>query len=92
MFKLQRRSAILAGILIVLVLVICVTAFGRKPGVKTDNPAGKSLVVYWGKDRETKRAALRIAAKAGAARADLSGKRALPNIADYDNIFVGAPL
>jgi hypothetical protein len=87
---LRRRGAIFVAILIV--LVICVTAFGRKPAVQTGHPAGKSLVIYWGADRDTKRAARRIASLAGAPLVDLSGKRSPPNIADYDNIFVGAPL
>jgi hypothetical protein len=86
---LQRRGTLFFYIFVV--LIFFVTACG-KPIVQSDHPAGKSLVIYWGKDRDTKRAAFRIATIAGAALADLAGKWTSPNIADYDNIFIGAPL
>jgi hypothetical protein len=71
---------------------LCATGCLREPEVRTDHPAGKSLVMYWGKDRDTKRAAYRIAHHAGAALFDIAGKEPLPNPLDFDNFFIGAPL
>ena len=64
----------------------------RKPTVQTDHPAGKTLVMYWGKNRDTKRVAYCIAHHAGAALFDIAGKEDLPNLLDFDNFFIGAPL
>jgi hypothetical protein len=63
-----------------------------EPEPRTDHPAGKTLVIYWGKNRDTKRVAYRIAHHAGAALFDIAGKERLPNLLNFDNFFIGAPL
>jgi hypothetical protein len=57
-----------------------------------DERAGPNLVVYFAKDRDTRRAARAIAQKTGGELFDLNGEKPLPNPLDYDTFFVGGSL
>jgi hypothetical protein len=89
--------------LVLLALCACraallLTGCAAAPAFQPDHPAGKTLVVYWGKDRDTKRVAYAVADHAGAALFDLSaktgeaGKATVPDPRSYDNFFIGVPV
>jgi hypothetical protein len=77
---------------VALAAALCAAGCLREPEVWTDTPAGKTLVIYWGKNRYTKHAAYHIAGYAGAALFDIAGKKPFPNHLDFDNFFIGVPL
>jgi hypothetical protein len=64
----------------------------EEPVFQPDHPAGRTLVVYWGENRDTKRAAYLIARRAGAALFDIAGKERFPDPLGFDNFFIGTPV
>jgi hypothetical protein len=62
------------------------------PVYRTDNPAGRSLVLFWGEDRGNTRAAYEIAEAAEARLFDIAGGNDAPDLRDFDTFYVGIPL
>ncbi|MDR0376881.1 MAG: M15 family metallopeptidase [Spirochaetaceae bacterium] len=55
-----------------------------------DERAGPNLVIYFAVDDNTRRTARTIAKKTGGELFDISGKKPLPDLSDYDVFFVGS--
>jgi hypothetical protein len=73
-------------------LVLAGCALPRKDiAVIPDERAGPNLVIYFAKDRNTRRIARAIARTTGGELFDISGKKPLPDLLGYETFFVGAP-
>ncbi|MDR0663411.1 MAG: M15 family metallopeptidase [Spirochaetaceae bacterium] len=58
--------------------------------VSPDDRAGRNLVIYFAENRDTLRAARRIAKITGGELFDIAGKKPLPDVLDYETFFVGS--
>jgi flavodoxin len=58
----------------------------------SDERAGPNLVIYFAEDKNTRRIARTIARTSGGKLFDISGKKPLPSLLNYDAFFVGTSL
>jgi hypothetical protein len=76
---------------LILVLAGC-TLLNKDHTVRPDDRAGPNLVIYCAENRNTRLAARAIARITGGELFDITGKKPLPDILDYETFFVGASL